>query len=283
MGDITLGAVMGRNHSFESFTDFPEYWGGVSNQASYYQVNSATSVHSSSLGLETFADSTGGDAGILRYSYDDVSEYYRVAFPEISSHQIKSFIWARAGDAPSSGQTRWVLAGNSEATSQPIAFHSTLNRYEAETFIDSQASLPFAGLVRIFSTNSQATVFLDDAVTQVDPQILRPEWTLGEMEKLTEIVHRTRNGDLKSYRWNSYFDIAVPLRWISTEQADLINWWWENQLDLVLILDSSDPAAMILCRIGNESQPIGQREPPYTDHWKGRLHLEGINQGGLIY
>lgn len=283
MGDITLGAVMGRNHSFESFADFPEYWSGSSDQTSFYQVNSTTSVHSSSLGLKTFADSTGGDGDILFYSYETETDFYRVGYPEISSHQIKSFIWARAGDAPSSGQTRWMLAGNSEATSQPIAFHSSLQRYEAETFIDSQASLPFAGLTRISAANSQATVFLDDAMTQVDPRILHPEWSLGEMEKITEIVHRTRNGDLKSYRWNSYFEFQVPLRWISTGEADLINWWWEHQLDLVLILDSSEPSAMVLCRIGNERQPIGQREPPYNDQWKGRLHLEGINQGGLIY
>lgn len=283
MGDVLLGALLGFNQSFERFNVLPDSWSRLSDQASFYQVDCATQVHSSPCGLKTVADSTGGTAECLRFGYGAPGDVPRVWFPAVETHVLKGAVWGRAGDAPSSGQMRWRLLGDSEALAAPFAYGPALQRYEAQTLVTSQAGLPTAGLVRVSAANSGATTYLDDVLTQVDPVTLHPEWNLEEQQRLIRRDHRTTGGQLHSYLWSQYFAFRVPLRWLPRAQADLLNWWWGNQLELAFTLDSSDDASTYICRITNATQPIGRRQRPYADTWEGLLELESINDGRLDF
>ena len=73
------------------------------------------------------------------------------------------------------------------------------------------------------------------------------------------------------------------MRFLPTSHADLINWWWENQFNLVFTLDTSDSESTRILRMVNERQPIGGRIRPYKDQWQGTLQLESIDEGGLVF
>jgi len=283
MGTMELGAVLGRNQSFEDFSDAPAGWSGLSEQASFSPVMSASTVHSSQWGLSAAVESTGGDPSVFHYAYGTPGDLHAVWFPSLEQHSIRSTIWARASDAPSSGQARWYLAADSDTYSDPIAFAGALSRYEAQCTVTSQAGLPRAGLTRMTAAHSPASFYFDDALTQVDLLPLHPDWEFSEGGRIQETRHRFPQGNWRLNTWARFSEFRIPLRWISTSEAELINWWWEKGLNLVYTLDASDDSSVTLCRIVNPRQPIGRKERPYPDLWKGTLELSSINDGRLAF
>jgi hypothetical protein len=283
MGDFLLGALLGTNQSFERFSDGPQGWLRESDQASFYPVDSFTAVHSSPVGLLAMVHSTGGVPEVLRFDHGSASDAHRVWFPEVATHALRSTVWARAGDAASSGSVRWRLGGSLDALSAPIAHASSLALSTVETQVVSAAGTPHAGLVRVSAAMAPATVYLDDVLTAVDGIVLHPEWSLEEREQLVRAEHRTQAGLLHSYVWHRHPEFQVPLRWLTTQEAALLNWWWELQVPLAFTLDSSDAAAVVLCRLVNGRQPIGRRIRPYGDRWEGSLSLAGLHDGRLAF
>lgn len=283
MGTFQLGALLGANQSFEAFETLPNSWLRLSDQASFFQTQSSSQVHSSAFGLKVFADSTGGSAHIARYDYGLPQDAHRIWYPEVDTHALVSWVWARAADAPSSGQMRWRLGGDGEAFSPAFSFSGSLQRYEAAVFVQSAGGGPLAGPSRVSAANSLCTGEMDDVLTRVDPLTVFPDWSLLTRERAMALQHRTREGLLQRSRWSSAFEFQLPLRWLSSGEAAVLNWWWENQLNLAFTLDTSDSESVFICRIVNPSQPVGKRMRPYPDQWAGRLELAGINPGGLNF
>ena len=283
MGTFQLGALLGANQSFEDFETLPTSWLSLSDQASFFQTESPSQVHSSAFGLRVFADSTGGSAHIARYDYGLPQDAHRIWYPEVDTHALVSWVWARAADAPSSGQLRWRLGGDQESFSPAFAFTGSLQRYQASVFVQSGAGVPLAGPSRVTAANSRCTGEMDDVLTQVDLLTVYPDWSLLTRERATALQHRTREGLLQRFRWSSAFEFQLPLRWLSSSEAGMLNWWWEGQMNLAFTLDTSDTESVFICRIVKPSQPVGKRMRPYPDRWAGRLELAGINPGGLKF
>jgi hypothetical protein len=283
MGDFLLGALLGANQSFESVAAEPEGWQRESDQASFYAADAPTAVHSSPQGLQAVVDSTGGAPEVLRYDHGTAADAWRLWFPEVTTHALRSSVWARVDDAASSGSLRWRAGGSAEAYAAPIAHGAGLALYVAETQVVSEAGAPHAGLVRVAAAMAPATAYLDDVLTMVDGQLLHPEWSLEERAQLVRAQYRTQASLLHSYTWHLHAEFHVPLRWLSGQQAALLNWWWEQQAPLAFTLDSSDAAALQVCRLVNDSQPIGRRIRPYADAWEGTLELAGLGDGRLVF
>ena len=180
MGDFQLGALLGRNQSFEEVATDPPDWVRESDQASFFQVDCFTAVHSSPHGLEAVVGSTGGTPDVLRYDHGSAGDAFRVWFPEVTTHALRSTVWARAGDAASSGSLRWRLGGAADALSAPIAAASSLAPYGVETQVVSAMGTPHAGLVRVAAAMATATLYLDDVLTVTDAIALHPDWSLEE-------------------------------------------------------------------------------------------------------
>jgi hypothetical protein len=283
MGTIRLGALLGRNQSFEAFADGPQGWVRESDQASFFRVDSVTVVHSSPYGLQAVVDSTGGAAGVLRYDYGTAGDAHALWFPAVTTHTLHGTLWARAADAASSGGLRWRLGGAVEALSAPIAHGAALAAYGLETVVASAAGLPTAGLVRVSAAMAPATVFVDDVLTVVDALALHPEWSLEERAHLERSVHRTQEGRLHGYTWHRHAAFRVPLRWLSGLEAERVNWWWEVQAPLAFTLDSSDAERVVPCLLVNDTQPVGRRIRPLADAWQGTLELAGLHDGRLAF
>jgi hypothetical protein len=281
MGDLTLGALLGANQSFDESDLSP--WLKVSDQASAFRVDSAAAVHSSTGALFAVVSSTGGALPVIAYAYGSPADAGRAAYPDIGSHTVKSWAWARAADLPSSGQAVWRLDGGQEGVSLPIGTAPAPARYEALTWTDCPAGLLTAGLRRIAGAGPAAAFTVDDVLTQMDPLALHPEWSAEDQAALLRAQHRTQTGQLQTVLWGRYFAWTLPLRALNGLEAGLIRWWWESQLPLALTLDSSDAAAVFVCRITNSRQPIGRRVRPYADRWTGTLTLESLDGGSLVF
>jgi hypothetical protein len=281
MGDITLGALLGANQSFDDSTLSP--WSKVSEQASAYVVSSASVVHSSAWGLHTVAGSTGGAPGVVACALGGPQGAGALAFPGVATHAVWSWVWARALDAPSSGQARWRVAGDGEGWSAPIAHGSAPARYTAVTLTTSPAGMLEAGLERAGAGGAAAAFALDDVLTQLDPLVLHPEWSLEEQSTLLRAQHRSQSGRLQTIAWGGYRAFSVPLRWLTRAEADMLNGWWETQAPLAFSLDSSDSAAVWVCRLANPRQPIGRRLAPHAQRWAGTLALESLDAGSLVF
>ena len=281
MGDMILGALLGANQSFEGSTLAP--WVKASEQASAYLVGSGAAVHSSTTALYIVAGSTAGPLAAVSYAHGTPFDAGRAAFPETTTHGLRSWAWARATDAPSSGQAYWRIATEMEALSSPIAAGPVPTRYEAFTWAASPAGFLETGLRRMAGAGAMVSFTVDDVLTQLDPVTLHPEWTAEEQSALLQAQHRTQSGQLQSVLWGRYFAWNLPLHAISGIEAGIILWWWELSLPLAVTLDSSDSATVFTCRIANSRQPIGKRVRPYADRWSGTLVLESLDGGSLVF
>lgn len=280
MGDVTLGALLGVNQSFDGGTLAP--WRKTSDQASAYVVASASAVHSSAFGLHTVTGSTGGALGVVACVLGAPEVAGRVAFPNITSHTVWSSVWGGAVDAPSSGQAVWRVTGATGAQSAPLGY-GALRPCGVAALCNSPGALLEIGLDRVAGPGAPAAFFLDDALTQIDPVVLHPEWALEDQSEALQAQHRTQSGRLQAVTWGRYWALSLPLRWLSDQDAGLLNWWWELRAPLAFTLDSSDAAAVRVCRITNPRQPISRRMRPYADRWSGSLTLESLDEGSLVY
>jgi hypothetical protein len=131
--------------------------------------------------------------------------------------------------------------------------------------------------------NSNASLLAEDVLTSVDVIPLYPEWSFEDRGELIRSQHRTRAGVLHNLVWEKFLSYSMPLRYLPGSHAALLNWWWEQDLALLLTLDSSDSESLHAVRIVNDTQPFGKRIRPYADLWEGTLRLESLDPGGLAF
>lgn len=285
MGTVWLGALLGRNQSFEDFdaaAGVPEGWARVTAQASFAAVGSATAVHSSALGLMAVVDSTGGAAGVLRYDHGAADDAPRVWHPEVTTHHVISTVWARAVAAVSSGALCWQLAVGSATASAPIAQSAAMVPVTVQGWA-GPATMPAAALARTAGAMAPATVLLDDVLTVTDRVALEPDWTLEQRHTVQRTRHRPAGGALRERHWHEHPAVRLPLRGITGGAADRIAWWWETQRDLALTLDDADPESVRVCRLVNARHPVGRRRAPYGGRYDGVLELAGTGDGRLSF
>ena len=285
MGTVLLGALLGANQSFESFSGSggtaPESWATPGSQSAFSAVTSATQVHSSVTGLLAQVESTGGSLAVLLYGYDGVEDTARW-FPDVTTHAVLASVWVRAADAPSSGHLRLRLEGQIDAIGAPIAHGGALARTALETMTASPAALALQ-LERINAAMPAASVLLDDVLTIVDALTLSPDWHPLLQRWRVGIQHRAANGAWLARDTGRYWRAAMTLPSISTAQADQLVWWWEQRLPLALTLDTSDSATTLLCQLSGDTPPVSQRLRPYSGRYRGLLRLESLDGGSLMF
>ena len=297
MGEIRLGCLLGQYDRAQSFdvrsgpiTSGVRSW-GMSGQCSWYFVgcSAPTHVHSSAQGLRIEVFSRAGSESVLSYDYGQADDAHARWFPEVDTHVLEASAWLLASPAPSSGGLLFRLAAQTEVSvplagagygTDPLRYHQL-----GTTVFSESGALPRVALHIPASTaiHSQTTLLVDDVLATVDAIDLHPEWSFEERSQLLRARHRTRAGQLHTLAWDKYFAFALPLRFLSTSHAALIEWWWEKQLALRVTLDSSDAASQLLVRIANDVQPIGRRMRPYGDRWEGTLELESLSPGELAF
>lgn len=280
MGDFSLGALIGANQSFEDTT--LSGWSALTAQGSASTTALAVSVHSSTnaLFLQIFSSAINEQG--RRYDY--FSDYTLKAFRGVHSHHVVVDGWGRS-DLNSVGFLLELggLGISSYSPSFPFVATALARRQ-----VSGYAALGVNSLLLLDAQiqgtyNNSAYCLLDDVLARVDEITLYPEWDFAERARLLKAEHRTQGGLLHTYVWEKHFAYSVPLRFLADSHAALLNWWWENQFNLALTLDSSDSESTRIVRITNDRQPIGRRMRPYADRWEGVIELESIDRGSLVF
>ena len=284
MGETVIGALLGRNQSFDEGGNLASTWQKISDQASYFVVNSPSAVHSSALALLVHADSTGGANPVTQFDYGGSDDLHRVWFPEVGSHAVTSTCWARAVDAQSSGQLRWRVDGDVQGNSSPLPYSATPQRFQASSSVSSSGgSGLLAGLDRVSAANSSAAVVMDDVLSMVDPIVLYPAWSAKTVQTIQRSRIRLQGGNLETALFGSHHRFVLPVQWVTAEQVNLLQWWWKQQLNLALTLDSSDDSSTFTCRLAAGEAPLIRAQAPYSALYQTNLSLVSLDQGSLVF
>ncbi len=291
-GDFTLGCLLGQYDRAQSF-DISSFaieasgvnsWDKTSDQTSLFFTNSPSIfTHSSGQVLEIQANSSAALVPI-RYNYGLDNDAYQRWFPDVTTHALQMDAWGRGIFSANSGTLEFRLAGNDGQLVAPIPNAPGLVNLRLITTVVSESVSRPTVFVEKDVTSGDNTVVIDDVLLQVDPIVVHPEYSFRDQSALIKEESRTLGGNLHTYVWDKFFAWNVPLQFISNSHMDLINWWWQNQFNLLFTLDTSDAETSYIVRITNDRQPINTIHSPYRDElWRGTLQLESITNGSLVF
>ncbi len=291
---MRLGALIGQNQSFETGAPVPSEAGLYlptgwlpGGQTSCLAYCDPVNTHSSGWGANWLTFSKGTAAIYGEYNFYANSSYQGIVFPGVNTHAVAGSIWARHLISAGSQQWGFDIDGtiNGRLGGPIVSPNAAMSRYNVDSgqwITNSTATF----ISVFFNSNVQAasdSILADDQLVRVDELVLHPTWDFQQQARLLMSQFQTQGGNLFTSLWAKRFAYQVPLQWLNNSQADTLNWWWSNQFNLALWLDSSDAESTFIVRIVNETQPIGQKISPYADQWQGVLQLESINAGGLAW
>ena len=291
MGAFRLGALIGTNQSFDvgSGNAIPNSWATFT-PCSFYPFPSPTDTiacHSSTIGTH-IAVQSGGTDHMLRYQYGNLLTVFPTLFPDVVSHTCYASVWGMNRNGVSASQMLFRLqdlSGGNPATLDTYLSTATnvFSRYNFGPYTALNSNDLTFGIIKANVFVGGEIVNLDDTLMRVDEIVLYPEWSYVERAQLMKSQYRSLGGGLHTYTWGKHFAYDVPVRFLSDSYAALLNWWWENQFNLALTLDTSDAESTYIVRIVNDQQPIGSRIQPDMHSWEGVLQLESINRGALVF
>ncbi len=288
-GDFTLGCLLGQYDKAQSFDVSSDTSGNLNTKVGSWEMAGAltgafvTESHSSEQGISFGFGASAGTQAMAAYSYNKDNDLYLRWFPDVSTHFIQADFWARMTTSTVSGRVDVDFQDVPGEISIRIGFSESLEHYRITApTVTSHDTQPIIRYVYL-DNSEETTLITDDVLTQIDLITLHPDWSFAERSEVIKSQNRTLGGKLHTYTWDKYFSWNVPLQFISTSHADLINWWWENQFNLLFTLDTSDSESMFTCRITNKTQPIGNRMRPYTDLWRGNITLESLDKGSPVF
>ena len=99
-----------------------------------------------------------------------------------------------------------------------------------------------------------------------------PEYDFVKSSAKIENMHRTRSGDRYVYKWGEYVRFKMSVKYVSSENASMVNDWWSENTALQFYEEGSTDITS--CQITNKNTPFGEFVKPHNDLFEGRLELE---------
>lgn len=289
-GDMTLGCLLGQYDGAQSFDVASKGGSLATGDVGSWNIIAAvgsieftrTIVHSSGQGLVLHVGCLGAAFPMLQYDYQKADDAFARWSPDVTTHGFRADFWALINNDGERWFMDWNLGAiqiSSFGVTPPIVIQKakSLSAFSVVSGDGSQFRIAAT------ATSATAQIQFDDVLVTVDPITLHPTFETEHRQQLISEQQRTLGGRLYSTVWDKFFAYTLPLQFLPTSHADLINWWWENNFNLALTLDTSDSESIRICRIANTQQPIGRRMSPYFDQWQGALLLESIDRGSLVF
>jgi hypothetical protein len=105
-----------------------------------------------------------------------------------------------------------------------------------------------------------------------------PDPGMARQDKIIESVHRTPTGARYSYKWGDYYAVKIPVSFVSSGDAAIVNSWWVSRAPLVFrqydSTSGSGAADVRSVMITNKKLPISKFEAPNLSELKGVIELE---------
>lgn len=101
---------------------------------------------------------------------------------------------------------------------------------------------------------------------------IEPDWEYAEPDKKLEDEHRMRSGGRYVYKWGSFRRWALPVSYVNSSFAAVVNSWWLSNTQLLFKSESS--TAVYSVQITNDDKPLGKYVQPYDTLFAGSIELE---------
>ncbi|HNS91289.1 MAG TPA: hypothetical protein PKJ72_14725, partial [Deltaproteobacteria bacterium] len=105
--------------------------------------------------------------------------------------------------------------------------------------------------------------------------VLYPDEGMELGKYLMHNTQRAADGHLYGYEFGTYHKSSIPVQFMPSSDAAIVNSWWESQAKLLLFVTSGPVTAVHSCMIMGETCPMSQISKPYDDRFKGVIPLEG--------
>ena len=262
-----IGELLGQYRGGQSFESVNS-WNNVTNQCSFSVQD--TNVHSSANSARIEVYSHGN--GVLSYDYDQTDDIITRWSPDVTTHRMVAYGWARIDTAGNSGDVTAVFTD----TTYPIPFDADMQRFRLESDVTSNDSLTLEFSVETLATGSYS-IFIDDILTAIDVVDLNISRESLDNRILRQTHHTTISGRETFYSWGEHGKWSVPVDFMTEQEARYINLWWRDNRPLMFTMDTSDTANMFVVHLINRSQIFGRMNAPYYDLFHGVLELEVLH------
>lgn len=103
---------------------------------------------------------------------------------------------------------------------------------------------------------------------------LKPEYDYKESQVQIKNVHRTRSGRLRTYTWADYKHFEFTARFVTAENAAIVNSWFDSNAELLFFITSDSTTEVHSVVITNPDSPFQQHIKPYRTYYQGKISLE---------
>ncbi len=272
-----LGVLLGEYDGSQSFRDVGS-WSNTWSPGSLDVTSGTTNTHSSDSAGVLFNGST--PTGALIYGYGNDNDAFARWSSEVDTHSFISHFWARTADSVNSGEYIGFFAGEFE----PIAHSdSDVQHYRLDGNVSSGyvlgVSFYFTKLDATTISGATSELYMDDVLTAVDIINMLPSRDQENQESQGRIDSTTLGGRYVDYKWSDQTRFSVPVRYMPSSEAEMINRWWKNGYNLMFTDNSSDENRTYIVRIANTSQPFARVMRPYNDLFESTLIFDVIDYG----
>ncbi|MDH4225608.1 MAG: hypothetical protein OEW12_08180, partial [Deltaproteobacteria bacterium] len=210
-------------------------------------------------------------------------ELDKVVFQEVSTHAVQTVFWHTASPVDSGDWAANLYGSAGGVASQVLGGEDRMVPWKVSLWTTSHGGSPRFGLQRTGGFTKTTSWGMDNVLTQVDWMTIAQGEGFKRRENRLAQWDRSAQGLLVSGVGEPYPAFDVPVQWLTTLQADLINWWWEKGTFLAFTVEPSDMATTAICVIANNTQPVRRRISPYPDKWEAKLELMGVNNWALSF
>jgi len=127
----------------------------------------------------------------------------------------------------------------------------------------------------MFVRDPNVTVAYDLGIAMSETVTLNPEWDYSKGEKQVRTETRAKSGRFRVYKWYDYEKISFQNNWVTASDMALVNSWWDTNTKLLFFVTSDFVTEVHSVMIMNEETPLAMCNKPYSDHFKGKIELEG--------
>lgn len=85
---------------------------------------------------------------------------------------------------------------------------------------------------------------------------------------------RGKTGKHFEYKWGSWRQFKMELKYLNTSDMSVIDSWWDSRAELLLFIESSTATEVHSVMVMNDETPLGSFVKPYDDLYQGTLELE---------
>lgn len=101
---------------------------------------------------------------------------------------------------------------------------------------------------------------------------IEPTHDYKEVDDKIEQVVRARSGKRYNYLWSSFKKWSLPVVFVDSSFASIVNSYWSSNTNLLFKNESSTSVFSVV--ITNNVKPIGELIKPYDNLYKGVIEVE---------